>query len=292
MLRPLTEVGEELSHWAQSDIPRIPTGYSIYDSRTGGGVAPGEVFLFLARTGVGKTWFAINVANNNPTVPTLFFSLEMHGRYILQRLAGVHMDVSTTMVETALRTKGTAHAVKQTVEDFPKLYIEDTPGRTIGNMLEACDEFEVEVGERPLLVLIDYVELLRGFGMSQMETVDSLTWGLKDFAREADVAVVALHQVKRGETNKTRGRSRGFQNQGHLPLSMTDARFGGEMAADYLGAMYRPALDPDRPDYEREMLANDLRLQFLKTRSAGGLHPGGMQHHWDERTGRISEIEW
>lgn len=291
-LRPLPEVGVDLTQWATSDIPRVPTGFGIYDSRTQGGIAPGEVLIFLARTGVGKTWFAINAVNHNPTVPAIFFSLEMHARYILQRLSSVHMDVSTTMVETALKTTGKAHAVRQTIEDFSLLHIEDQPGLSIQDMLATCEEYERNVGERPRLVIVDYIELLRGYGMSQMETVDSLTWGVKDFAREADVAVIALHQVKRGETHKMKGMRRGHQNEGHLPLTMTDARFGGEMAADYMGGMYRPGLDPDRPQHERDQMANDLRLQFLKTRTGGGLHAGGMQHHWDERTGKISEVRW
>lgn len=285
-LRNLAALSDELTQWATSDIPRVSTGYSIFDERTNGGIAPGEVALFLARSSVGKTWFVINMLNHNPSVPSIFFSLEMHGRYVLQRLAAVHTDIGTDFIENTMMERGKSEAVSQTVTSFPKLMVDDRPGMTLGDMLDACDEYEEVHGERPRLVGIDYMELIKAYGSSQMETVDKLAWAVKDFSRESDTAVVVLHQVKRGESKK------GHQNVGHMPLTMTDARFGGEMAADYVFGMYKPDLDPALSEEDREMMKSDIRLQFLKTRSGGGIHPLGLQHFWDGRTGRISELRW
>jgi replicative DNA helicase len=283
-LRGLPSLRDELALWALSDIPRVPIGYGIFDLRTGGGIAPGEVMIFLARTGVGKTWFAINVLANNPEVPAMFFSLEMHGRYVLQRLAAVHQNTPTDGIEATLTRKGSANAVDQTVRDFPLLLVEDEPGIGLGDMLEQVELYG-EMHEKPVkLVVIDYIELIKSFGQSQQENVDRITWKLKDFARQADVAVIALHQVKRGESK------RGVQNQGHVPLSMTDARFGGEMAADYMMGMYKPALDPKLLPAVADSLESDVRLQFLKTRTGGGIDPWGTQHHWDGDTGRITQV--
>jgi replicative DNA helicase len=285
-LRGLPALREELTHWATSDIPRVPLGYEFFDRRTSGGIAPGEVAIMLARTSVGKTWFAINAVANNPEVPVMFFSLEMHGRYILQRLAAVYGDVGTEHIEATLRRRGNANVIDRTVEEFPLLQLADEPGLGLGDMSDELAEYEKTIGMRPVFVVIDYVELVRTFGMSQQENVDRVTWQLKNFAREEDVAVLALHQVKRGESK------RGVQNQGHMPLTMTDARFGGEMAADYMLGMYRPAMDPNMEPMVRELREPEVRLQFLKTRSGGGIHPDGVYHHWDLRTGRISEVDW
>ena len=285
-LRDLGALSTELAEWATSDIPRVPTGYSIFDSRTNGGIAPGEVALFLARSSVGKTWFVINMLNHNPSVPSIFFSLEMHGRYVLQRLTAVHTGVGTDFIENMMMQRGKADAVDQTVLTFPKLMCDDRPGMTLGDMLDSIDEYEEVHGERPRLIAIDYMELIKAYGSSQMETVDKLAWAVKDFARESDTAVVVLHQVKRGESKK------GHQNVGHMPLTMTDARFGGEMAADYVFGMYKPDLDPELGEWDRQHLENDIRLQFLKTRSGGGIQPLGEQHFWDGRTGRIQELKW
>lgn len=291
-LRPLEEVGEDLARWATSDIPRVPTGYSFFDSRTNGGVATGEVLMMLARTTVGKTWFAVNMAVNNPNVPSIFLSLEMHGRYILSRLAAVHTDVSTTLIEQTLATKGSARAIDRTVKDYPLLQIEDHPGITIADMVKRCDLYEERMGLRPVCVYIDYVELIRAFGMSQQENVDKLTWRIKDFAREADVAVVALHQVKRGESKKDKDSDSWFSNEGHKPVRLTDGRFGGEMASDYTMGMYRPSLNPNLSETESAMMAHDMRLQFLKTRGGSDIHPWGAQHYYEPRTGKISEVQW
>ena len=201
-LRGLQSLSDELSQWALSDIPRVPTGYEIFDSRTSGGIAPGEVMIFLARTGVGKTWFAVNVLANNPTIPAVFFSLEMHGRYVLQRLSSVAQNVSTDQIEATLMRRGKADAVKRTVKEYPLLLLEDEPGLGLNDMLEELDLYGEVHGQKPKLVIIDYIELIKSFGQSQQENVDRITWKLKDFARRADVAVIALHQVKRGESRQ------------------------------------------------------------------------------------------
>ena len=100
-------------------------------------------------------------------------------------------------------------------------------------MGEALEEYAATFGQPARLAVVDYMELVRAPGMSQMESVDKLGWSLKDFARKEDIALVLLHQVKRGDNN-----------QGHQPLTMTDARFGGEMSADYVAGAFRPCLNP------------------------------------------------
>lgn len=293
-LRRLDEVAGELGRWATSDVPRVPTGYSFFDSRTNGGIASGEFCMMLARTGVGKTFFALNVAAYNQAVPTLFLSFEMHARYILSRLAAIHQDISTDDIENTYKARGKCLAVDRTVEAFPLLVVDDEQGQTPGGMLDKCDEYEAMMGVRPRLVLLDYVELVRAFGNSQQENVDRLTWSLKAFAREADVALIALHQVNRGEVRMEgpRGDKQPVKNEGQWPVTMTDARFGGEMAGDYMMGMYRPYKHPLLAEQDRKRLENDVRFQFLKTRTAGDVHPSGVQHHWDLRTGRISELRW
>ena len=279
-VRRLEEVGEELSRWATSGLTRVPTGFPLFDDRTNGGIAPGEVFLFLARTSVGKTWFALNViANQERTTPMVFFSLEMHGRYILQRLAGIASNTPTIDIEQSLSTTGEAEGVQIAQERYPLLAIEDEPGMSVRAMSDALEEYAGQFGQPPRLAVVDYMELVRSPGMTQVENVDKLGWALKDFARKEDIALVVLHQVKRGDGN-----------QGHQPLTMTDARFGGEMSADYVGGAFRPCLNPALSVDMRESMESDFRLQFLKTRSSGGVYPDGVRHYFDIETGSI--VPW
>ena len=277
MLRVLTEVRDELYKWATSDIVRVPLGYSFFDDRTQGGMAPGQVMILLARTGVGKTWFLINVAANNPGVPTVLFSLEMHGRYILERLASCYTGTATTTIEKTMREHGKCSAIEITSESLPLLVVEDEPDLGLGDMTEVLNDYESRLGARPRLVLIDYLELVRTWGENQMDSVQGMARAMKNFARENDVAVIVLHQVMRGD-----------HNAGHRPLDLTDGKFGGEESADYVLGMYKPSLDPNISQKMRDYMEDDIRLQFLKTRTGGGIHPDGVKHHWNPHTGKIT----
>jgi len=159
--------------------------------------------------------------------------------------------------------------------------VEDNPDLTVDEM-EAVMEKYIEIHEQPpRLILIDYLELIRAFTDSQMAKVQELARGLKVFSREHDVAVVVLHQVKRGDANA-----------GHKPLDLTDGKFGSEESADFVLGMYRPSMNPAISQELRDSMDNDIRLQFLKTRTGGGIHPEGKQHYWNGDTGRISEIRF
>lgn len=281
MLRDLKEVSDELARWAVSDHVRIPTGYSLFDDRTNGGMAPGQLTFLLARTGVGKTWWLINVAANTPEVPTIIFSLEMHGRYIMERIASVHTGTGTKEIETQLRAGDRCLPLERTVRDFPLLMIEDEPDIGLGDMTETINSYVELHGIQPRLILVDYLELIRAYSDNQMAKVQELARALKVFSREHDVAVVCLHQVKRGD-----------HNSGHIPLDLTDGKFGSEESADYVVGLYKPNLNPGISQELRESMDNDIRMQFLKTRTGGGIHPAGKQHHWNGQTGKISELNW
>lgn len=266
---PLYETVESHREWARQADARIPIGYPFFDSRTGG-VALGEMLMFLARSGVGKTAWACNVAEMARRVPQVFFSLEMQGRYIATRIAAIHCNVPTKHIEWDLRNHGQSNALDQLVRDYPYLSIIDRPSMTLRQMGEALEEVEsMWIGVKPRLVIIDYLELIKSASMSAVEGIDGVSRKLKDFAREHDVAVIVLHQV-----NLQGG-------EGWEPLTRRAARYGGDVAADYTLAAFRPSMKPDA--------VNDggMWLQFLKTRTDGGLHPGGVWHAFDEQTLRI-----
>lgn len=293
MARNLTEVRGELIQWATGDIVRVPTGFSLIDKPTGGGPAPGELVMFIARPSVGKTWWALNVVASNPDTPTIFFSLEMHARYLLKRLAAVYTGIPTANIERALREEGWSPAIEKTVENFPKLALGDQPGLGIPDMLVACDDFADEFEARPKLIVIDFMELVRSFGMTDTESVKRLAMSLKDFAREVDSVVVVLHQVSRGAAVKRRDSDQAYVDEGHRPLTKGHAAHGGEYSADYMIGAFRPSLDPEMPAHEREARVDDFRMQFLKTRGDYPIDPhNAVRHRWDPPTGRITELDW
>lgn len=271
--RPLPDIAEAHAQWAQSDDPRIPLGYPIFDKRTKG-AAIGELVMFLARSGTGKTAWGCNVVVNNRRVPTVFFSLEMEARYIAQRCAAIYSNQPTEHIEQNLKNYGTDSALELFVQDFPYLAIIDQPGMGLRDMGKAIGEVtEAWGGHRPRLVIIDYLELVRAPAMSAVEGIDTISRKLKDWTREQQVVTVVLHQLKQAESKK--------DDWG--PVSRRDARYGGDVAADYTLAAYRPGLAPGS-DYP----TTDFYMQFLKTRTSGGLHPSGLWHYFDEPTLRIT----
>lgn len=282
LYRPLTSVAREYVEWCRSDHPRVPTGFSIMDSRTSGGAAYGEVILFQARSGVGKTTFANNVIVRNPDVPTVFFSLEMHARYILNRLAAINANVPTDFIEYELKTTGRCDAVQELVDKFQNLAIIDKPEMSFKDMHRALDEVEQAWQKKVGFVIWDYMELIGGIPSLNggAESVDKIARKAKNFSRERDVVGLMLTQVGRaaGET-------------GAAPLDMNSARFGGETQADYVLAAYRPCLRKDITQEEYLEERWSYYLQFLKTRGGSETHPQGVLHCFNPFTMRISE-EW
>ncbi|HEX7099322.1 MAG TPA: DnaB-like helicase C-terminal domain-containing protein [Acidimicrobiia bacterium] len=292
LIQTLDSVQEDLVRWATTGIPRVPTGYRVVDEPAGGGPAPGELLMFIARPGVGKTFWALNVVAKNPHIPTVMVSLEMHSRYILKRLAAIYTGTPTANIEWKLTTEGHSPAVQQTVEAFPRLVMWDEPGVGVDDLHRILDEYRELKQEDPKLVVIDFLELIRSFGATETESVKRIAMELKDFAREQDAVVMVLHQVSRGVAVKERGAKQAFVDEGHRPLTKGNAAHGGEYSADYMVGAYRPALDPALADFQREGMKRDFRLQLLKSRGDGEYSTKGVQHDWDPATGRITELNW
>lgn len=274
--RPLDDTVEEQRQWAAGAAPRIPSGFPVMDQLTNGGAAPGEVVMVLARSGVGKTIIGCNITTHNRGVPTVFFSLEMAGRFLVNRLAAIHSNTPTAVIEAQLRNAEPCPALDALVEGFPRLTIIDEPGMGLSQMSEALDEVTEVWGERPRLVVIDYLELIKAPGATDgVSQVDKISRKLKDFARAEDVVVVVLHQVNKGG------------GEGDQPLTRHDARYGGDVAADYTLAAYRPCLAPGISQEEYTAQESDLYVQFLKTRGGPRIHPQGVRYHLNVDSLRI-----
>jgi hypothetical protein len=236
--------------------------------------------MFQARSSVGKTTWALNVVKNNCPLPTIFFSLEMHARYIAARLAAIHSQVKTETLESELRRQGVSHPMNVMVEDFPHLAIIDRPGMSLKAMQSAVDEtVDAWAGVKPALIVIDFLELIGGtMSLSAVDKVDQLCFRLKDFARNNNAVVLILHQVGRGQGGA-----------GAEPLDIMSAKYGGEVSADYLVGAYRPCL---RKGITQDQYMAErwwFYMQFLKTRGGSEIHPEGKLHMLNPETLRITE---
>lgn len=284
--RPLAET------WEAPAGAREPLGDVIYDKIVS--ITPGpvrEVFdltvaehhAFVCEDVIAhNTVWACNVLARirSRQIPCVFFSLEMDAKFIAQRLAAITYQTTTHGIETETAVHGRSAVMDTLQRDYPKLLIEDDPTMTLRRMRNVMEEAAERFGQAVRLVFVDFLELIRASGaMEPSGHVEKLSQGLKVLARETDTTVIALHQVPRGE-----------KNAGDQPLSLISGRFGGETMADYVLAAYRPCLRHGIEQDEYEALQEQWFLQYLKTRSGGDIHPGGVMHQLDRNTMTLREL--
>lgn len=202
----------------QENVPRIYTGYTGLDAVCQG-FLPGQVLIFLAKTGVGKTLMLCNLAYQMRRHKILFLSLEMTDIEVYERMRRIylfhHPNATDEQVEFALENIVVCDENRLGEKDFVAL----------------CDEYEVEMGERPDVILVDYLGYYaRGQrGNGPYEKTSNAVMQLKAEAKANKVFVISPSQVNR------------VAKEGK-PIDLDDARDSGaiEETADFLLAIWKP----------------------------------------------------
>ena len=212
----------------------VPTGFIDFDNRTAG-LQKSDLILLAARPSMGKTAFALNIAQNAAIrngVPTAIFSLEMSKEQLVNR-----MLCSEAMIDAQRLRVGDLQD-----DDWPKLvdamgplseapiYIDDTPGASPMDVRSKCRRLKMEKGLG--LILIDYLQLMSGNGKndSRQQEISEISRSLKAIAREMEAPVIALSQLSRACE----------QRADHRPM-LSDLRESGaiEQDADVVAFLYR-----------------------------------------------------
>ena len=187
----------------------VETGFPRLDKRTNG-LQKSDLIIIAARPGAGKTSFAMNIVEHaclQRGKVAAVFSLEMSRRQLLQRLLCSFSGVSMKKVNTPTDEE------RVTRDDYKKLwaasdkinkskiFIDDKSNITVAEILSKCRRLKSTEG-RLDLVMIDYIQLMQGGdGKSSQENrqqeVANITRGLKLLAKELDVPVIALSQLRR-----------------------------------------------------------------------------------------------
>ncbi len=200
------------------DIARDPnsfrgleTGFTRLDRITNG-LQRSDLIVIAARPGMGKTSLAMNIVENaclRQGKTAAVFSLEMPRVQIVQRLLCAHAEAS---MERALSGKLTTKEWKNLVIASDKLqksriFIDDSSRVTPAEILSKCRR--LAAGENGLdLVMIDYIQLMGGeqkYGsgdFNRQQEIASITRDLKIMAKELDVPVIALSQLRRIQTKE------------------------------------------------------------------------------------------
>jgi replicative DNA helicase len=205
-----------------ADLAGIATGFPELDKATGG-LEPGQLVIIAARPSVGKTAFACNVVDNvvQRGASVLFHTLEMGARDIGLRLLALRSGVPVHQMRagTAEDAQWRAIAEAQGRAEGQRLFIDDKPAISCGYVRSKARRIKRQHGLD--LIVIDYLQLMRGAGDNRTQEIGSISRDLKALAKDLAVPIIALAQLNRNVETRTDKR----------PLS-SDLRDSGEVEQD------------------------------------------------------------
>ena len=233
MMRVLGQIDEAAKN--PGHVRGVPTGYTDLDEKTAG-MQNSDLILIAGRPSMGKTAFALNLADNfaiRKDYPTVYFEMEMSREQLVNRLLAMesHVDMQKIRTGELSDLEWDEIIAGSAVIANSKLIIDDTPGLTVSELRSRCRKYKLEHGIR--VVIIDYLQLMSGNGKggeSRQQEVSEISRALKALARELDVPVIALSQLSRAPEQRTE----------HRPM-LADLRESGaiEQDADIVMFLYR-----------------------------------------------------
>ncbi|TWU79595.1 replicative DNA helicase [Lactobacillus johnsonii] len=228
-------------------VTGLPSGFSELDKMTTG-FHDDELIIVAARPGVGKTAFALNVAQfvglkTDKTVA--MFSLEMGAEQLVQRMLASEGLIDSQHLRTGQLTdeEWRKLVVAAGSLDNTSIYIDDTPGIKMSEIRAKARRLAKEKGNLGLIV-IDYLQLIEGpRSESRQQEVSAISRQLKKLAKELHIPVIALSQLSRSVE----------QRQDKRPV-LSDIRESGsiEQDADIVAFLYRDDYYRDERDEDDE----------------------------------------
>ncbi len=218
------------------EVTGLPSGFRDLDRLTRG-LQRSDLIIVAARPSVGKTAFALNVAQkaaDETTDPIAIFSLEMSAEQLLQRMICAEGNIEAERLRTGKLQADDWLKLTNSIASLSKkpIFIDDTPGITVSDIKAKAMRLMNEHGGRLGAILIDYLQLvrLRTKTGNRQEEVSEISRTLKSIARELNVPIIALSQLSRSVE----------QRQDKRPM-MSDIRESGsiEQDADIVAFLYR-----------------------------------------------------
>ena len=217
----------------KGQITGVPSGFTDLDAKTSG-FQKGDMVLIAARPSMGKTTFALNIAENaalREGKSVVIFSLEMPKEQLAYKLLCSEANVDMLKLRTGnLDDKDWENIARATGPlSKAKIYIDDTAGVTVVEMRSKCRRLKMEYGID--LILIDYLQLMSGSSSeNRQQEVSEISRSIKALAKEMECPVIALSQLSRAPE----------QRADHRPM-LSDLRESGsiEQDADLVMFLYR-----------------------------------------------------
>lgn len=229
----------------KDELLGLRTDFYELDTMTNG-LQRSDLIILAARPSMGKTAFALNIAQNvaiKEKTPVAIFSLEMSKEQLVQRMLCSQAEVDTQRLKNGNMQPKDWDKLTSAMDEFTQapIFIDDTSGCTLTDIRAKCRRLKMEKKDLGLIV-IDYLQLMESSGKEdRMQQISTISRGLKTLARELDVPVITLSQLNRSVESRTDKR----------PM-LSDLRESGAIEQDadivifiYRDEYYRKAEDED-----------------------------------------------
>ncbi len=234
----------DAAYKSNTTITGVPTGFAEIDNLTCG-FQRSELIIIAGRPSMGKTSLALNIAHNTAANQdsinrVAFFSLEMSKEQLVTRMLCSQSEINAQTIRRGLLKDEDwprLSAAAALISDLP-IYIDDTAAITVMEMRAKARR--LKNGKGLDMVVVDYLQLMRGDGESREREISEISRSLKALAKELDIPVVALSQLNRGVESRIDKRPQ-----------LSDLRESGaiEQDADVIMFVYRDEVyNKDKPD--------------------------------------------
>lgn len=237
--RPMSAISQssmvaiEKAHQAGGVVTGVPTGFPELDDMLAG-LQPQDLVLVAARTSIGKTAFALNVARNVAATDTvLLFSMEMSAHQIFLRMLSSEARVDSNRLRSGYLGNADWGRLSNAMcrIDETKMFIDDAPALSVLEVRAKARTVRAAHGLR--LIVVDYLQLMKGHGRfdGRTQELGVISRGLKSLAKELNVPILALAQLNRAPEKRVGGRPQ-----------VSDLRESGDLEndADVVLLLHRP----------------------------------------------------
>ncbi len=241
-------------------IKGLSTGFSKLDEMTGG-MHPGELLILAARPSMGKTAFALNIAQHVATrmdKTVAVFSLEMSKESLLTRMLCASARVDSHKFRNGYLNSEERQRLQVSASQLVRapLYIDDTAGANLMDMHAKLRRLQAERKQELGLVIVDYLQLMSGRGRfeNRNQEISAISRGFKLLSKELNVPMLVLSQLSRAPETRVGD---------HRP-QLSDLRESGsiEQDADLVAFIFREEVyKRDREDLrgQAELLVSKQR---------------------------------
>lgn len=249
-------------------VRRIPTGFPKIDELLDGGFICGTLSTVGARPSTGKTTFAINIAARDPSLKTLFVSIEMSARMIYDRLISDKADVK---YGDCIEHNVALATVRRVLGEYGNLTIVDDVS-DVEDIVALIHEL------KPDLVAVDYIQIVTSKKPfeNNRQRIDYISRSLKAAAKQTGAHIVSLSQITRAGKDRP---------------TMSDLKESGglEQDSDYIILLHRGYVT-DKSGFAADPGATTMTVDKNKFGSTGEIemHFDGKHQRFEEKSGDVA----